>query len=413
MGLTRSLQEPVALGRPQPGPRRMRVLMVAANLDTRFGGVSAVLGPLCAAIEKGQRFHVSIAAFAGSAENLQPLEQYAAVTRYPLRGLRGWFPGQPHSVCGISLARQIEDCDLVHIHGLWQEHCAQAAAIARRLGKPYVISAHGMLDPWALRAKKWKKSAYLRLVEHKNLVRASALHALTAAEAADYQRVTLHPRIEIVPNAVDPPPAVDPELFLSTYKELSGKTVVLFLSRLHPKKGLDLLSTAWSRVAPDYPDAHLVIAGPDEADLQRGLELEFTSRNVRESVTFTGMLSGAMKWSALAAARLFVLPSRSEGLSMAALEAMAAGKPVLLTEQCHLDDVVENECGYQIQPDAGELERALRQFFQSPERAREMGCNARRLAESRHCWEVVGNRVQALYERLVSVNAKHPSGQPA
>ncbi len=259
-----------------------------------------------------------------------------------------------------------------------------------------------MLDSWALRHKRWKKAFYLQLIERKNLSEANALHALTSAEVADYNRITTGKQIETIPNAVDLPQKSDPNLFFSTYEKLVGKTIVLFLSRLHPKKGLDLLSEAWSRVAPEFSNAHLVIAGPDFADMQRNLESGFEARGVSGAVTFTGMLSGGMKWSALAAAQLFVLPSRSEGLSMAALEAMGMGKPVLLTRQCHVDQLIEQDCGWEIEPDANELESALRDFLRSPQRARVKGANGRRLVEARHSWEVIGARMRALYGRLVN-----------
>jgi glycosyltransferase involved in cell wall biosynthesis len=389
-------------GDAEPETRPAHILMVAANMDSRFGGVSAVLGPLCSAIQEDPRFRVSIAAFAEPDENLEQLESFAPVTRYPLRGLSALYRGEPRSQSGVRFSRQVENADLVHIHGLWQEHCAFAASVARRSSKPYVISSHGMLDTWALEHKRWKKALYLQLIERKNLSGANALHALTSAEVADYNRVTSGKQIETIPNAVDLPQKSDPNLFFSTYKELAGKTIVLFLSRLHPKKGLDLLSEAWSRVAPDFPNAHLVIAGPDFADMQRDLEATFSAGGVSGAVTFTGMLSGGMKWSALAASQLFVLPSRSEGLSMAALEAMGMGKPVLLTRQCHVDQLLEQECGWQIEPDVNQLEAALRDFLRSPQRARTKGANGRRLVETRHSWELIGARMRALYGRFVS-----------
>lgn len=375
--------------------------MVAANVDSRYGGVSAVLGPLSAAIQQGGAFRVSIAAFTEIDEDISPLCSFAPVTRYPLRGFRALFSGAPRAVTGETLAAQIERADLVHIHGIWQEHCTLAATLSRRFRKPYVISAHGMLDSWALNEKKWKKSVYLRLFERRNLAGAAALHALTRAEAADYGRIAPNAAIRTIPNAIHLPGEADPNLFLSSYKEVEGKTIVLFLSRLHPKKGLDLLCEAWSRIAPEYPAAHLVVAGPNSGCVRQELESAFEARNVSGSVTFTGMLAGTMKWSALAAAHLFVLPSRSEGLSMAALEAMGMGKPVVLTEQCHIDGLAEQNCGWQIRPDAHELERAIRDFLQSPEQARAIGRNAGKLVRTQYSWDVVGKGMQVFYKSLV------------
>ena len=120
--------------------------------------------------------------------------------------------------------------------------------LAREAGKPYIIAAHGMLEGWALQQKKLKKTLYSLLVERPNLRGAACLQALTRAEADDYRRFGLKNPVAVIPNGVDVPPQVSSDLFLWTFPQLKGKRLVTFLSRLHRKKGLDILCQAWSRI---------------------------------------------------------------------------------------------------------------------------------------------------------------------
>src|ERR1019366_6678208 len=154
----------------------------------------------------------------------------------------------------------IRKADVLQIHGLWQQQCITAGGIGRRHRKPIVISAHGMLERWALNNKRWKKGPYSLLVERPNLRSASVLRALTAAEASDYRRFGLRNPIAIIPSGVDPVGGAHPELFFSSWPDLRGRRLVLYLSRIHYKKGVDLLVEAWGRIAPHFTGAHLVIA---------------------------------------------------------------------------------------------------------------------------------------------------------
>jgi glycosyltransferase involved in cell wall biosynthesis len=182
---------------------------------------------------------------------------------------------------------------------------------------------------------------------------------------------------------------------------LRGKRLVLFLGRIHFKKGLDALCEAWTRVSRDWPDAQLVLAGPDFENTRKSVEKLLEERQIRSRVTFTGMLAGDLKWSALRAAECFVLPSYSEGLSVSVLEAMGMGVPVIVSEQCNLPEVAQHNCGWVIQPRGprgNELEQALDDVLRvsSQMRAR-LGANGRRLVSQRYSWRVVGEQMSALY----------------
>ena len=203
-----------------------------------------------------------------------------------------------------------------------------------------------MLEPWALQNHRWRKELYARLVERKNLKRAFCLRALTETEALQYRSFGFRGRIAVIPNGVDFPVRHNPELLLSRHPELRGKRVVLFLGRLHRKKGLDLLISAWRTVASQSRDAHLLLAGPDSDGTLAEAKSAVTNHGITSSVTFSGALNDDLKISALACASGFVLPSRSEGFSAAVLEALASGLPAVITSHCNFPDVATQRCGW-------------------------------------------------------------------
>jgi glycosyltransferase involved in cell wall biosynthesis len=226
------------------------------------------------------------------------------------------------------------------------------------------------------------------------------LRALTADEAQDYRRVGLATPIAIVPSGIDVPLGVSPNSFLESYPQLAGKRIVLFLGRLHYKKGLHLLLPAWAQAARPE-DAHLVIAGPDSGGTLASLNRMCGEFKLHSSVTFTGMLAGDMKWSTLAAASLFVLPSYQEGLSVAALEALGMKLPVLVTTACHLPEVASRNCGWVTETAVEPLRHALEEFFElSRDESAQAGQRGKDFVEQRFRWSVVGKQMAQVYEWL-------------
>jgi len=389
-------------------PRSSSWMQVVSHIDPRYGGLSAFVPALTRRLtqpesliesESGTYLNgcdVSLAAFCNSDERFKP-EGVSA------RQLSFWSPSHSAWLRDSSLRRsfetQVRAADGLHIHGLWEISTSVAARTARRLGVPYILSAHGMLEPWALRAKRLKKLVYASLLERANISGASCLHALTHAEAGHYLRFGARSPIAIIPNAVEVPTYSDPAAFLDAFPALSGRRIVLFLGRIHPKKGLDLLLEAWAELSSTHPDAHLVLAGPDCEGTQAKLEETIAVRRLESSVTFTGMLGGTMKWSALAAAEAFVLPSHSEGLSVGVLEAMGMGLPVLVTEPCNMPEVLEHRAGWQVPVEIQSITAALQQLLaNSPQANREIGSRGANLIASRFCWPVVARQFAALYD---------------
>jgi glycosyltransferase involved in cell wall biosynthesis len=366
-------------------------------VDTRFGGIATSLPRLCASTAGSHEF--TIAAFCEPDERKPATyTERCNVIQLP-RGRARWSFDK---TLQTRLREIIRHADGLHIHGLWEEHCAVAASMAHDLDTPYVISAHGMLEDWAFRDKGLKKRLYSALVEVKNLRRAVCLRALTTAEVTDYRRLGLRNPVAVIPNGVEESPASAPTAFLEQFPELADKRLALYLGRFHHKKGLDSLCLAWSRLCSRHRDAHLVLAGDDtgvEADRIHGIAREL---GLDCSVTFTGMLRDDLKWSALAAASVFVLPSLSEGFSMAVLESLAAGVPPIITRACNFPEVEEKSCGWVIDPGDLQLEAALRTALSSPANAlQEMAARGRELVRLRYSWQSVGVQMGQVYDWIL------------
>ena len=312
----------------------------------------------------------------------------------------------------IDLEGAVRRAAVVHIHGLWQEQTRRGAASSRRALVPYLIAAHGMAEPWALRHKAWKKRAYLALVEARNLRRASCLHALSRPEIAHLRRLAPGAPVAFVPNGVDLAPLEDlpgrAELE-AEHPELVGKFLVLFLGRLHVKKGLDLLAEAFRTLSDDHPDLHVLLAGNDDGALGPFLA-QMEAYGLADRVTTLGHVAGAVARRAWGAADAFVLPSYSEGFSMAILEALACRLPTLITTACHFPELDEAGGGLVVEPNAEAVTAGLRTLRErsASERA-ELGRRGRMLVEARYTWDRQAERLAEVYRWLVRGGARPES----
>ncbi len=301
----------------------------------------------------------------------------AAQGRYEVTVL----PSQRAAWAG-SASRQLEaalrSADILHLHTLWSPLVARAAALARRRGLPYVLSPHGMLDPWSLSKKRLRKRLYMALVERRVIEGASAILFTTEPERDLAQASGLSlPRPMVVPLGADPMPGERPMLaqrFFARHPRLAGRRIVLFLGRLHPKKRPELAIEALARLGRAYEDVHLVLAGAGEADYLARLDRLARAGGVRDRVHRTGHLDGLDKWSALAAADLFVLPSQQENFGIAVAEAMQAGLPVVLSRGVNLwPEVVSAARASRLMNTM--KRRRWRRAARSPRRSRKIGNN--------------------------------------
>lgn len=261
-------------------------------------------------------------------------------------------PPQISYAPGLTEAMIAADLDCLHVHGIWQYPSCAGAIWAGRTGRPYFITPHGMLDPWIYARGRWKKTLLRMAWENKSWRRAYALHALTPREAGDLGTRTGRAEIIMIPNAgPDPAPAVS---------AAPRAPVVLYIGRIHTKKNLLPLVAAWQDMAArgQHPEgARLNIAGWGADEDVAALRAAIAA--APEGIEFLGPVFGAAKQALLDEARFMVLPSLSEGLPMAILEAWAAGTPTIMTRECNLDMGFAKgaalECGF----DAGSIAQAL------------------------------------------------------
>ena len=392
---------PVLVSRPSARtapPAKGRWVNVLSHLDPKYGGMSAAVPALSSAVYSTGQHAVSLAGFCAAGENYSPFSTQEVPVHHLPAGHSNWLKDKSTRT---SFTRLIEAASGVHIHGLWEHSTLVAARAARKADKPYILSAHGMLQAWALNNKRLKKAVYGAFIERSNLRHAACLHALTQAEVKDYRDYGLTNPVAVIPNGVEIPKNIDPQIFLATFPELRNKRLVLFLSRLHTKKGVDILCQAWASAAKRWPDAQLVLAGPDFENTRASIEAAIASSGMQERVTITGMLDSGLKWSALSAADCFVLPSYSEGLSVSVLEAMGMRLPVIITRQCNLPEVASKGCGWVIEPTAGALESALNDCLCASSSAlAEMSSRGQRLVDRDYSWRVVGEQMSEIYTWL-------------
>jgi glycosyltransferase involved in cell wall biosynthesis len=271
-------------------------------------------------------------------------------------------PGRGHYGYTPRLAKWLEGnlarFDGLIIHGLWQYH-SYGSYRAWRGRKPYVVFPHGMLDPYFKRTfplKHFKKEVYWLAREYRVLRDAKAVCFTTEIER-DSSYKTFWPQqwnpVVVSFGTLPPPgdPAVQRRIFLDRYPALRQRRFFLFLSRIHRKKGCDLLLEAFDRVAALYPDLDLVMAGPAEGGLLVQLQAQAKRLGIEGRVHWTGMVEGDLKWGALHSAHAFVLPSHQENFGVAVVEAMACGVPVLISDKVNIwPEIARDEAGI-VNPD--------------------------------------------------------------
>jgi glycosyltransferase involved in cell wall biosynthesis len=300
--------------------------------------------------------------------------------------------------------------DVVHGHGLWMFPNRYAALAAAGAGAKLVISPRGMLEDWAVRRSRWRKALAWRVFEQRSFAQAALLHATGEPEAARLRTLGFRQPIAMIPNGVDPPPANPaPRAALEArFPALAGKRWVLYLARLHPKKGPLELVAAWSRL-PEAARAgwHLVLAGPDLDGYGAQVAREIEACGVESSVTLTGMLAGDAKDAALAHASLFVLPTRSENFGIAVAEALAAGLPVITTRAAPWPQLEREGCGWWIGLGDEDLRRALAEALElDAATLAAMGQRGRERLAARYAWRQAALDMKAAYEWITGRGAR-------
>lgn len=274
-------------------------------------------------------------------------------------------PTQLLTPAALAHAEQlIRACDIVHIHGPWSSSNLQVARIARRCNKPYVVSAHGMLDDWSMAQGAAKKRLFLRLFGSRMLDNALAIHCAAQAEATQVAQHTRAPT-RVVALPMDLAPFCDlpgPQLAREHFQLRSTAPTLLFLSRLHPKKGAEHAIDALAALRAAGTDCDLILAGPpQDAAYTRMLEARVQSLNLQSHARFVGMVDGPLKLSLMQAATALVLPTSQENFGFVLLESLACGTPVFTTKGVDLwSELQASGAGTIIDPTGDAIAQALR-----------------------------------------------------
>jgi glycosyltransferase involved in cell wall biosynthesis len=287
--------------------------------------------------------------------------------------------------------------ELIHNHSLWMLPNVYAGGVARRHEIPLVVSPRGTLSEWAMANGSGVKRLFWPLMQRRAIEPAACFHATAKLEHADIRRMGFRQPVAIIPNGVDIPE-------LDSDVSRHGRTL-LFLGRIHPKKGLDLLLPAWQAIQTHYPDWRLRIVGPDNQghlEAARKLAVDLTLKRVE----FTGALYGRDKWAAYQGADLFVLPTYSENFGMTVAEALAAGTPAVVSKGAPWEQLPAKAAGWWIEIGVDSLVAALEDALsRSPQALSQMGSNGRRWMRDDYAWPQIGSRMAATYRWLAEGGA--------
>jgi glycosyltransferase involved in cell wall biosynthesis len=302
------------------------------------------------------------------------------------------------------LSRNVAAYDLVHVHALFSYSSGSAAYQAFSNRIPYVVRPLGVLNRWGMaNRRRLVKRLSFNLIEKRILRNAAAIHYTSRQEKIEAEEAGVETPSVIIPLGIDLSEfgqLPDPELFYARFPKTAGRKLVLFLSRLDPKKGLDLLLPAFAEVHRQDAAALLVIAGGGDEGFIAELKQLAKDLKIDEQILWAGFLSGQEKLAALAAASVFTLPSYSENFGIAAVEALAAGLPCVISDQVGIaPDVVEFDAGLVVPCRASELAAALQTMTREP---KSFGANARRLAARRFSTQAMSDSLVSLYNRIAN-----------
>lgn len=297
--------------------------------------------------------------------------------------------------------------DVIHDHGLWLSSNHNSARFGRHRRIPRVVSPRGMLEPWCLKHRRLRKQVAWTLYQYRDLLSATSLHATSESEARQFRRIGLRQPIIQLPNGVGLPE--DDE---STIQKHSAKKEALFLSRLHPVKGLENLLTAWRQVSPS--DWMLKIVGSDEDNYRSKLQELIQSLGLGQSVQLCEGVHTNQKWSLLRNAEFLVLPSFSENFGIVAAEALGVGTPVLTTTGTPWSEIPKRKCGWYVEPTVEGIVSGLREAMASTSaELMAMGNRGRVWMQSSFSWEDIGRRMLNSYDWLLSGKNSGENEHPA
>jgi glycosyltransferase involved in cell wall biosynthesis len=384
----------------------MRTLIFTPYVGSTYGGTSKIVSDIVQAIScLGLTVDLITTNANGSNKLDIPLNVWIPEKSYRVQYFPCWHWNDLIVSPSLTnwLFHHVSDYNLVHTHTIFAPLISLAHWVCKLHQIPYIVTPHGMLEPWALSYKAWKKRFYYALLEKPALQLASAIQSTATSEAAHIKSLGFEHTI-VVPNGLhrqEFETLPEPEIFYQQFPDTRNKTLILFLGRIDPKKGLDLLAPAFAKVHNQFPQTHLVVAGPDSIGFLSTAQSFFAQAGCLDTVTFTGMLTGSLKYTALAAATLYVAPSYSEGFSMSVLEGMASGLPCVITTGCNFPEAATAKAAYVVDINADAIADALIQCLSYPQQTKAMGDRAREFIFQNYTWEQAAKKMIEVYKAVI------------
>ena len=373
----------------------MKVLHFVSGLAKTAGGPSRSVTALCSHLARQSEFEILLA-------HQQFCDTPYIAAADPVKDIVLRTNSELALALGIPTKKflrkldQTNPPDLIHTHGLWNLPTARICNFALRSGIPLVIHPRGMLEPWALNFRKFKKSIALATYQRQILMSASAFFATSEMERESIRKLGLTQPTYVIPNGVTPPPNKP------IIDQVNKPKRALFLSRIHPKKGLVNLVGAWARARPT--DWKLTIAGPDELDHQKEVEQLVRRFNLEDVIDFAGDLDGEKKDETYRNSNLFILPSYSENFGIVVLEAMAYGIPVITTKGTPWAILEEQEAGWWIEANEDSLLHTLNVACALPATDLRIMGNKCKIIADQFSWPTIANSVASAYQAILKEN---------
>jgi glycosyltransferase involved in cell wall biosynthesis len=381
----------------------MRVLHVLLSISTQYGGPPVAVRNLTEALAEigvtgrvvtlGQRNSGNIE----FAESVQV--RNLGLAAMPKLGL---------PLKGPLLASLLEEArfaDLVHLHDMWHLPQLAGAIVAGLCNRPYVVSPHGALEPWCLEQHRILKAIAWRSYQKRILDEAKRVHTLTEAERRTVQRLGVRSPTSVVPSGVNLRSIDETRERALAENETENRRetpFILYVGRLDLKKQLDVLLESFFEVAMVNKEIGLVIAGPDPHGLWADLKKRVERFGLCNRVRYLGFVDELMKFGLMSSAELFVQPSHTEGLSMAILEAMACGTPVIVSRDCNVPEVEEFRAGFVVSGTSPDFSRAITDALGDDALRKLMRQNARRLVTEKFTARAMANAMKKVYEECLA-----------
>jgi glycosyltransferase involved in cell wall biosynthesis len=388
----------------------MRILQIVPSISLIYGGPSQMVLGLAPALAK-EGVEVTILTTDSNGDTGQkpldvPLNRSIKQDGYEIIYFRcAPFRRYKFSLDLLKwLKNHASEFDLAHIHALFSPISSAAAMVCRQQNLPYILRPLGTLDPADLQKKKQLKKLYVELIERRNLAGAAAFHFTSEQEAKISERFGVSTRDLVIPLGVKPTQKSQQNAIRSQLEIPENVPLVLFMSRIDPKKGLNLLIPALEKLLIDNK-FHFVLAGtnPQDPDYEQKIKSQIENSPLRSHTTITGFVSGELKASLLQAADLFVLPSYYENFGIAVAEAMVAGIPVIISDQVHIwQQVSDSESGWVSKTDVSALFELLQEALQNPQERQRRGQNAQKYALEHFSWDAIARQMIQAYQQILN-----------